>query len=103
MPVDPATLESGTPRTTDGRSYPDHLRPYEALDGTLLAVLAGFTSATFDDLSLAVEDGRTRAALPRCLASATWRGLVERHDPAMSKPRSFSVTALAHRRLSELK
>lgn len=46
---------------------------------------------TFDGLSVAVDDPRARASLARWLASAEWRGLVERRDPSMQGPRSYVV------------
>lgn len=88
-PLDPSTLDSDTPRTLDGRTYPDHLRLYEQLDADFLALVAKLEPTTFDDLSLEVDDSRARASLPRWLASAEWRGLVERRDPSMNGPRSY--------------
>lgn len=73
----------------DGRDYPEHLRPYEEFDALLLPVLAGIAPATFDAISVTVTDARLRAVLPRWLASAEWRGLVERVDPSMSAPRTY--------------
>lgn len=88
-PVDPATLGSDTPRTLDGRTYPDHLRQYEHYDKELLPLVERLAPATFDDLSVAVADPHTRAALPRWLASAEWRGLIERRDSAAQETRSY--------------
>jgi hypothetical protein len=77
MPLDPSTLDSPNPRTLDGREYPTHLRPYEQLDPEVLPLFGG-SARTFDEVSLAIADPRIRAALPRWIASATWRGLIER-------------------------
>jgi hypothetical protein len=91
MPVDQKTFGSKTPRTLDGRRYPEHLRAYEALDEQLVPVVAQWQPATFDVLSAHVTDPRARAVLPRWLASAEWRGLVERQAPARRRPRTYVV------------
>ena len=92
MPIDPATLDTDTPRTLDGRNYPEHLRAYESLDSELLRILEAVEPATFDGFMAEVEDARTRAAAPRWLASAEWRGLVERQDEGMRGPRRLAVS-----------
>jgi len=99
-PLDPSTLDSDTPRTLDGRGYPDHLRPYEQFDGDFLPIVAKLELATFDDLSLEVDDPRASASLPRWLASAEWRGLVERRDPSMNGPRSYVLGSRGRNRLA---
>jgi hypothetical protein len=96
-PIDPSTLGSDTPRTLDGREYPEHLRAYHRYDGVLLPLVASLAPATFDDLSLAIEDARVRAALPRWLASAEWRGLVERGDGTLGSSRAYLPGPEAHR------
>jgi hypothetical protein len=101
-PLDPATLDSGTPRTLDGRSYPDHLRPYEKPDGALLPLVARLEPTTFDELSVVIEDPRARSALPRWLASAEWRGLVDRLDESMGAPRTYGLTKRGRVLLDEL-
>lgn len=98
MPIDPTTLDSGTPRTLDGRSYPDHLRPYETYDETLLPLLDGY-ELTFDELVGAVADGRVQASVPRWLASAEWRGLVERRGPNGQRPRTYVLTDRGRRQM----
>lgn len=94
-PVDPLTLNSGTPRTTDGRSYPEHLRAYHAYDDVLLPLVAMHEPVGFDDLSVAVNDPRVRAALPRWLASAEWRALVERSDTSRRSARRYRLGSRA--------
>jgi hypothetical protein len=90
-PLDPSTFGTQSPRTLDGRSYPEHLRVYEGLDEALLPVVAHLEPATFDDLSIAIDDPRLRASLPRWLASAEWRGLVQRLDPSTRAPRTYGL------------
>lgn len=100
MPLDPSTLGSETPRTRDGRSYPDHLRPYEVYDEQFLPLVGELSDPTFDDLSVSVEDPRARAILPRWLSSAEWRGLVERRDPSITAPRRYVLGPHGERRLN---
>jgi hypothetical protein len=88
-PVDPATFGTRTPRAFDGRKYPAHLRPYERYDKVMLPLVEALVPATFDDLSLRVADPHARAALPRWLASAEWRGLIERRDSEGLQTRSY--------------
>ena len=88
-PVDPETFGTPTPRTLDGRTYPDHLRSYEQYDDVMLPLVEALAPATFDDLGLRVTDSHARAALPRWLASAEWRGLIERRDSAGLQTRSY--------------
>jgi hypothetical protein len=91
--LDPDSLDTETPRTLDGRSYPDHLRPFAAYDGQLLHLLSEIEPATFDELSVKVEDPKVRAVLSRWIASAEWRGLIERRDPTHSSPRKYVLSA----------
>ena len=100
MPIDPASLDTDTPYTLDGRKYPEYLRAYHGLDSTLLPLLDDIGPVTFDRLMARIEDPRTRAAAPRWLASAEWRGLVERQDAGMRGPRRLAVTDLGRSRLA---
>jgi hypothetical protein len=83
------------PRSPDGRDYPEHLRSYERLDGELVPIVRRMQPVTFDELSTAVPDTSARAALPRWLASAQWRGVVERGTPPEPGLRSYSLAARA--------
>jgi hypothetical protein len=85
-PLDFESLATDEPRTTDGRVYPPHLRVYERYDRELLPLILELGSATFDDLSIRIADPKVRSVLPRWLASAQWRGLVQRND---GTPRTF--------------
>lgn len=92
MPLDPSTLDSDTPKTLDGREYPDHLRAYESLDNELLPIAATLREFTFDDLVAGIADPKTRSAIPRWLAAAEWRGLIERTDRDMASLRTNAIT-----------
>jgi hypothetical protein len=87
--LDPATFDADAPQTVDRRQEPDHLHAYHKLDADLLPLVAAMAPTTFDDLSVAVEDPRARAALPRWLASAQWRGLVARGHAPVGSPRIY--------------
>lgn len=100
-PIDPSTLGSETPRTLDGRSYPDRLRAYHVYDAQLLPLVSELEPGTFDDLSVHIGDARLRSALPRWLASAEWRGLVERRDGSMRGPRTYGLGPEGPRYLSD--
>jgi len=102
MPLNLATLDSDTPRTTDGRAYPDHLRAYESLDADLLPLAALLGEFTYDDIALRVHSGKVRSVLPRWLASAEWRGLIERRDPEMASVRVNAITPRGVARLERI-
>ena len=91
-PIDQASLDSGTPTTTDGRRYPAHLRAYEQFDAALLPLVAAIGGGRLDDIASAAPSARLRASVPRWLASAEWRGLVERVDVVTGGPRRFRLT-----------
>jgi hypothetical protein len=81
VPLDPASLDTENPRTLDGRIYPDHLMAYHGLDRPLLILAMELGTFAVPDLEARVSDPKLRAAIPRWMASATWRGILER-DPA---------------------
>lgn len=101
MPIDPTTLDSETPRTLDGREYPEHLRAYESYDSDLLALVNSLGRPTLNRLAMYVQDPRLRSVVSRWLASAEWRGLVRRHDEGMVGERSYSLTDRALTRLPQ--
>jgi hypothetical protein len=104
VPIDEASLDSGTPRTDDGRTYPEHLRPYETYDRSVLAAARNFAGPfTFDELAAAVSgQDRLRDVLPRWLAPAGWRLLVARDESGAHSPRAYVVTERGEERLTEL-
>lgn len=85
--LDPKSLGSGTPRTLDGRSYPDRLRPSERFDDVFLPHVRRRRPVTVNELFRAVPDTRLQGELYSWLNSAEWRGLIERVPEA--KPWAF--------------
>lgn len=85
------------PRSSDGRTYPAHLRAYETLDESLLPLVEKLEPVTFDQLSVAVGDARARAALPRWLASAQWRGILDRPGALPGRPRAYRIAPAKRR------
>ena len=102
MPLDLTTLDSGTPKTLDGRAYPDHLRAYESLDTDLLPIAADLGEFTYDDLAWRIDSPKTRSVVPRWLASAEWRGLIERRDRDLASARINAITDRGLVRLQHL-
>jgi hypothetical protein len=85
--LDPQSLGTDTPRTLDGRSYPDRLREFERLDDQLLPLIRPRHAMTINALARAVSDPKVRSVLTRWLSSAEWRGLIERVD--QDGPRAY--------------
>jgi DNA-binding MarR family transcriptional regulator len=86
----------------DGRSYPEHLRPYETYDEELLSRFLEIGEASANELALSVDPARLRSLVSRWLASAEWRGLVERQDHDRGRRRTYAVTDRGRRRLADL-
>lgn len=99
MPLDPASLDTENPRTLDGRTYPGHLKAYHGLDRPLLILAMELGTFDVPDLEARVSDPRLRAAIPRWMASATWRGIAE-SDPAGGRGMHRVHIARANRRLA---
>jgi hypothetical protein len=100
MPIDPATIGTDRPRTLDGREYPDHLKVYETYDDALLPVLSSIGEVTMTDVAASVSDPKVRALVPRWMASAEWRGLIERTDRDMRSPRTYRITPYGEQQLA---
>lgn len=76
--LDPKSLGTDTPRTLDGRSYPDRLRPSERFDDVFLPHVRRRRPVTVSELVAAAGgDVRLEAELYSWLNSAQWRGLIE--------------------------
>lgn len=102
MALDQSTLDSETPRTRDGRRYPDHLRPYETYDRQFLPLMAELDQPSPSLLSHAIADPRLRSVLSRWMASAGWRGLIERRDgESMAGGQTYALTDRGRARLRE--
>lgn len=92
MPLDARSLDRGTPKTKDGRSYPSHLKRYESFDESFLPVFRETRrSVTFDDLIERVDDRQARAAAARWIDSASWRGLIEPIQRRGRRPRAWKA------------
>ncbi len=103
MALDQSTLDSDTPRTRDGRSYPDHLRPYEAYDDQFLPLLGAMGPASASALARMVADAKLRSVLSRWMASAEWRGLIERRDgESMASRRTYVLDERGQAQLRHL-
>lgn len=77
--LDPKSLGTDTPRTLDGRSYPDRLRPSERFDDVFLPHVRPRRPVAVNELVAAAgADVGLQAALYSWLNSAEWRGLIER-------------------------
>lgn len=92
MPIDPQTIGSDRPRTTDGREYPEHLKAYEAYDDVLLPLLVELGEVTPTEFASSIDDRRLRTLLPRWMASAEWRSLIERTDRDVRSPRTYRAS-----------
>jgi hypothetical protein len=92
MPIDPQTIGSDRPRTLDGRDYPEHLKAYEAYDETLLPLLIELGEVTPTEFAASIVDRRLRTLVPRWMASAEWRSLIERTDRDVRSPRTYRAT-----------
>lgn len=101
MALDQSTLDSETPRTRDGRSYPDHLRAYEAYDRQFLPLLAELGESSPSALSHAISAPKLRSVLSRWMASAEWRGLIERRDGDMASRRTYVLSDRGRTRAGE--
>jgi hypothetical protein len=101
MALDQSTLDSPTPRTLDGRRYPDHLRPYERHDREFLGRLGQLREASANELMQRTENRRLRPLVSRWMASAEWRGLIERRD--RGGRRVYALTPRGRRRLEHLR
>ncbi len=99
MPIDPASFDTGIPRTFDGRTYPEHLKPYEVYDEALLPLIAHGQVFEQDDLVVVAPSNLDAIDVARWLSSAEWRGIVARRDESMSGPRLLAITERGQKRM----
>jgi hypothetical protein len=78
MPLDQKSLQQGSPRALDGRTYPSYLRAFERYDAELLARVAELGEPTLNQIAQATHSAKVRSAVSPWLSSAEWRGLLER-------------------------
>ncbi|HWT91523.1 MAG TPA: hypothetical protein VN238_00865 [Solirubrobacteraceae bacterium] len=102
MAVDLSTLDSGTPRSLDGRVYPEKFRPFEAFDEEMLSRAANLPKFTFDDLAAELDNWKALHALGHWMTSAEWRVLIERVPPDPQRPWTYRVTQRGHDLLKTL-
>jgi hypothetical protein len=95
--LDPKSLETDTPRTLDGRTYPDRLRPSEQFDDVFLPHIRQRRPVSVNDLFGAVPEIRYQVELYDWLDSAEWRGLIERVPNA--KPWAFVLGPVGRARV----
>lgn len=93
MPLNPRTIGTGRPETKDGRKYPAHLKAYHRYDKRMLPIVNQLGEGTPSQIAAAVQDRRMRVIVPRWMASAEWRSLIERTDRDTSSPRTYRLTA----------
>jgi hypothetical protein len=92
MALDVGSLDSGTPKAKDGRTYPSHLKRYEQFDDEFLPIFrASRRAIAFDDLIEQVADRRARAAASRWIDSASWRGLIQPTERRGHRPRAWKA------------
>lgn len=101
MSVDPHTIGSDTPRTNDGREYPEHLKAYEAFDDQLFPLLVELGEVTPTEFAASVPDRRLQTVVPRWMASAEWRSLIRRTDRDVRSPRTYRATEYGVERFEE--
>jgi len=58
----------------------------------LLPRLAELGEVTPTQFAASIDDRRLRTLVPRWMASAEWRSLIERTDRDMSSPRTYRVS-----------
>ena len=78
MPLDQKSLQQGSPRALDGRTYPPYLRAFERYDAELLERVAALDDPTLNQIVQATPSAKLRSAVSPWIASAEWRDLIER-------------------------
>lgn len=100
MPLDTKSLKDGPPRALDGRTYPDYLKAFERYDGELLRKVDELDQPTLNRLALDAPSPKMRSVVSPWLASAEWRGLIERLSAdAMAGTRRYKLTQLGKEQL----
>jgi hypothetical protein len=88
--------------TEDGRTYPRYLKAFHRFDDVLLAKVDELDEPTLNSLAIEAPDARVRAAISPWIASAEWRGLIERVDAAeLIGKRRYRLTPRGAEKLAE--
>lgn len=102
MPIDTRTLGDKTPKTLDGRSYPNYLRAFERYDEVLLEQIEKLEQPTLNKLALEAADPKMRSVVSPWLSSAEWRGLIERVEAEeMAGKRRYRLAKAGEEKLAE--
>lgn len=89
--------------TEDGRTYPRYLKAFERYDAELLAQVRELEEPTLNRLSLEAPTAQLRSAVSPWIASAEWRGLIERVDTTeLVGKRRYRLTGRGEEKLAEL-
>jgi hypothetical protein len=92
MPIDTKTLGTQTPKTLDGRSYPDLLSEVKRLD-----------QPTLNKLALEAPDAKMQSVVSPWISSAEWRGLIKRVEvDEMAGKRRYELTSAGEEKLAEI-
>ncbi len=103
MPIDTNTLGTQAPMTEDGRTYPPYLKAFERFDRDLLAKVRELDEPTLNRLAIEAPTSQLRSAVSPWIASAEWRGLIQRVDVAeLVGKRRYRLTELGESKLAEL-
>jgi hypothetical protein len=98
MPLDTKSLRKGTPKALDGRSYPGYLRAFERYDNELLSQVQRLGQPTLNQLALEASSAKMRSVVSPWLASAEWRGLLDRvKGDEMAGKRRYKLTELGEK------
>jgi hypothetical protein len=102
MPIDTKTLGTKTPKALDGRSYPSYLRVFERYDEELLPQIQALEEPTLNKLAVEASGPKMRSVVSPWLASAEWRGLVDRVEAEeMVGKRRYRLTDLGLEKLTQ--
>jgi len=102
MPIDTNTLGTQSPKTEDGRTYPRYLKAFHRYDPELLAKVRELDEPTLNRLAIEAPNAQVRSAVSPWIASAEWRGLIERVDATeLVGKRRYRLTRLGQEKLAE--
>jgi hypothetical protein len=103
MPIDTKTLGTPEVKTLDGRTYPTYLRAFERYDKEMLSLVQRLDEPTLNQLAFETTDPRLRSAVSPWIASAEWRGLIDRVDSQdLAGKRRYRLNDRGKKQLSEL-